>query len=452
MQDDPKHRAALAGAVPEPPRTAHWLSYAAYDLAGIVLGVATLPFLPLLLLTRHGRGIGERLGRLPAAVRQLSRPVWVHAASVGEVLAAEPLIAQLRRQRPEFPVLMSTTSITGRETARTRLAVDAVMLLPADVAWIVDRVMRQVHPRVLVVVETEIWPALIRAAARHSVPCLIVSGRISERAAARYAWIEWLTRAVLSQVSAFAMQTDADAARIVALGAPTARVEVIGSLKFARNATRGAEASRAAETRALMDGRLLLVAASTHPSEEQVVLDAGAELWAERPDVLLLIAPRRPERFDAVDQLLARTGIPHERRSRLSGPVGQATRVLLLDTIGELLDVLPAAQAVFVGGTIAPVGGHNVSEPALFGKPVAFGPHTANVRTAAAALLEVGAATQVSDARDLSREWHRLLARPELAEQMGARGRAVVAAQAAVAERTFEVVDRHLRRHSDGRL
>jgi 3-deoxy-D-manno-octulosonic-acid transferase len=419
------------------------LSYAVYDVIAMVLGVVALPFVPLLLLTRHGRGLSERLGQLPRGARRLRRPVWLHAASVGEVLAAEPLIRQLRSHLPALPILVSTTSVTGRETARTRLGVNAVLLLPLDLMWIIDRTIRLLQPRCLIIVETELWPALLRAAARRAVPVVMVSGRISARAARRYAWIRWLTRAALSHVRAFAMQTDADAARIVALGAPAARVQVAGSLKFARYVDTDTTAG-GTPTADRLDGRLLLVAASTHPGEEQLVLDACARLWLENPDILVLIAPRRPERFDDVERLLARREIRHQRWSRLSGTVKPDTQVLLLDTVGELLDFLPAARAVFVGGSVAPVGGHNVLEPAQFGKPVAFGPHTGNVGTAAHALLDRAAATQIHDAEQLHTEWRRLLHRPDLAVEMGARGRAVVAAGAAVAERTFELVRRCL--------
>lgn len=425
------------------------LSSAAYDAVGTLLALLSVPLLPVLLLTRHGRGLAERLGRLPASVHGLQRPVWVHAASVGEVLAAEPLIQQLRLHRPDLPIVVSTTSVTGRETARTRLPVDAVMLLPVDIRWIVGQAVRRMRPSCLITVETEIWPALIHAAARAGVPCLLVSGRISERAAARYALIRWLLRDVLSRMSALVMQTPADAARIVALGAPADRVQVLGSLKFARDAAVPPTAA-ASDLQACVDGRPLLVAASTHPGEERLVLDACAELWREQPNLLLLIAPRRPERFDEVDQLLASAGVPMERRSRLKGPVARTTQVLLLDTIGELPNVLPVARAAFVGGTIAPVGGHNVLEPALFGKPIAFGPHTVNVAAAADALLAGAAAVRVHDAGELRAEWCRLLSHPDLAEQMGTRGRALVAARAAVAQRTFDVVQQFLPRAEAG--
>jgi len=349
-------------------------------------------------------------------------------------------VQQLRRQRPDLQVIVTTTSIPGRETARSRLGADAVMLLPVDVRWVVGRAMRRLQPRCLVIVETELWPALIRAAARRAVPCLIVSGRISARAAAHYAWVRWLTRGMLARVSVCAMQTDADAARIVALGAPPARVRAVGSLKFAREAGGLGTPTALSTLPGWLGDRPLFVAASTHPGEEQLVLDACAPLWDERPELLLLIAPRRPERFDEVAQLLARHGARCQRRSQMHGPVPAATQVLLLDTLGELLDVLQTARGVFVGGTIAPVGGHNVLEPALFSKPVAFGPHTANVAEAAAALRDGGAAVEVRDAKQLSVEWRRLLGDPAGALEMGRRGRAVVEARAAVAEQTFDML------------
>ncbi|MFQ5665728.1 MAG: 3-deoxy-D-manno-octulosonic acid transferase [Candidatus Binatia bacterium] len=418
----------------------HAVSYAVYDLVGSLLGLAAAPLLPLLLLTRHGRGLGERLGHLPAGVRRLRRPIWIHAASVGEVLSAQPLVQQLRRQAPDLPVVVSTTTVTGRNTARARLAPDAVMLLPADLRWIANRVVRRLAPRCLVIVETEMWPALIRAAARYHVPCLMVSGRVSERAAVRYRWFGRLTRAVLSNVSACAMQTDADAARIVALGAPVARVQVLGSLKCAGEVAAAADTAERQQVRVLTAGRPLLIAASTHRGEEQLVLDACAGLWALYPELLLVVAPRRPERFDEVNRLLNRTALRHERRSAVRSSVRRTTQVLLLDSVGELRTLLPAATAVFVGGTLVAVGGHNVSEPALFGKPVLFGPHTAKVSAAAQALLESAGARRVSDARELRREWQRLLACPEAAAHMGARARTVVAAHAAVAERTVALI------------
>ena len=417
------------------------LSYTLYDLVGSLLGLLLLPVAPILLLTRYRRGLAERCGRLPPPAIGLRRPVWIHAASVGEVLAAEPLVRELRRHDPRLPILVSTTTVTGRETARTQLPADAVTLAPLDVRWIVDRVMRRIAPRCLVLVETELWPALLRAASSRRIPIVLVSGCISARSTARYARVGWLTRAVLPQIRTFAMQTPADVERIVSLGAPAERVHVVGNLKFARGVVAAGAATPPAGA-ALVAGRRLLIGASTHAGEEQLVLDACDALWADHPDVLLLLAPRRPERFDEVAALVERRGLVCARRSRTPGPIASTTQVLLLDTLGELPGFFPAATAVFVGGTTVPVEGHNVLEPAVYGKPVAFGPRVANVRDAAEALLAAGAATLVHDAAALRTEWERLLADAEAAPRMGAQGRAVVETRAAVAAHTADLVRR----------
>ena len=291
-------------------------------------------------------------------------------------------------------------------------------------------------PRILLVVETELWPGLLRAASRVGAPTAIVSGRLSARAAERYRWAGPLFPAALARVAAFGMQTAADAERIVALGAAPARVRVTGSLKGARLAT-------AVEPPPLggLDGRRVLVAASTHAGEEAFVLQAFTTLARVYRDALLVLAPRRPERFDAVAGLLAAGGARWARRSALRDAVPVETQVLLLDTLGELPRFLPVAWCAFVGGSVAPaVGGHNVLEPATFGRPAAFGPHTGNVAAAAAALCAAGAAAVVRTPGELAEYWDGLLARREAADAAGGRGRAVAAAHAEALERNWEMI------------
>lgn len=411
--------------------------YAAYLVTGTIAGLLALPCLPFLLLTRHGRGLGQRLGWLPRTPSPRP-PLWIHAASVGEVLAAEPLVRQVRQHDPALPILVSTATVTGRDAARTRLGVDTVTLLPADILWIPAYALRRVRPRCLAIMETEVWPCLLRAAARRGVPALLVSGRISTRAARRYHLVPWLTRAALRSLAACAMQTSADAARIVALGAEPSTVRVTGNLKFARDATPARP--HGAGTMPAFGGRPVLIAASTHAGDEDVVLDACTALWAQFPQLTLVLAPRRPERFDAVAAALAQRGVTFVRRSRHTGPLSNDTQVLLLDTLGELADFLPAARGVFVGGTMVPVGGHNVLEPAMFGIPVVFGPHTENVTEAARALLAADAAVCVRNAGDLRDHWRRLLTDPVSGVACGERARQVVQARAAVAAHTFAVL------------
>jgi 3-deoxy-D-manno-octulosonic-acid transferase len=276
---------------------------------------------------------------------------------------------------------------------------------------------------------------LFRAAARNGVSIALVSGRLSERAAARYAWIRPFLRSALDAVDVFAMQSQADADRIIALGAARDRVSVTGSLKSSRD-------SRAAHPvpRWLGSGRAIFIAASTHDGEEELVLDACKPLWKEPGNLLLLMAPRRPERFSEVVRLLDSRSLSCERRSERRGAVGADTHVVLLDTLGELPDCLPAAVAVFVGGTVAPVGGHNILEPALAGKPVAFGPHTENVADAARALLQADAAILVNNAGDLENEWRSFLRNPAAAAEKGKRAREVTEKQSGVMAQIWQKI------------
>lgn len=383
----------------------------------------------------------ERLGRLAPEVAGLAgrAPLWIHAASVGEVLSAEPLVERLRRQEPGRAIFLSTTSVTGRATARQRLRVPAT-LLPLDLPPLVARVLRRLRPAALVILETEIWPGLIGAAARAAVPVLFVSARITPGAAAVYARFGFLFRRALARVTAVAAQTEADAGRFIALGVPPERVTVLGSLKLAA----GGDGEGPPCPVALGD-RPVLVAASTQPGEEDAVLDACDSLWPDHREVLLVLAPRRPERFAEVAALLDRRGLSWSRRSAGSATVGAGERVLLLDTVGELARFFPGARAAFVGGTLAAHGGHNVLEPVTAGVPVAFGPHLENVREAADLLLACGGGVEVGDAAELARAWRDVLDRPEAARQRAEGARAELRARRRVADAAADLVRRHLR-------
>lgn len=418
------------------------LAYAGYDAAGALAAVVALAGLPYLLWRGFGDGLAERLGVLPPAFRGLAAPpVWIHAASVGETLAASPLAARLRERCPGVPLVTSSTTVTGRETSRRELRPEALLLLPVDPLFLVDRAMRAVRPRCLLLVETEIWPGLLRAAARVGAPVVMVSGRISERALRRYLRVAPLFRAALSCIDRFGMQTAADAERIVRLGAVPDRVEVTGSLKGGRVPP----AAGRGEPLAGLVGRPVLVAASTQPGEEEFVLDACAGLWERVPNLLLVLAPRRPERFDSVASLLGARGLRFERLTAARGGVSAGARVLLIDTVGELAGFFPCATATFVGGTVAAIGGHNVLEPAAYGKAVAFGPHTENVSEAVDDLLKSGGGAVVRRTGELALLWQKLLEDAGEAQRMGRRAREVTDARAAVVDRTWALLAAHLK-------
>lgn len=388
------------------------------------------------------RGLPQRLGRLDPEVARLAgrAPLWLHAASVGEVLSAAPLVEGLRRTEPGHPPFVTTTTVSGRETARERLGVPAT-LLPLDLPAIVGRAVARLAPAAVVILETEIWPGLIRSAAARGAPVVMVSARLTPAASERYRRFRSFFAAALESIAEVAAQTEADARRFAALGVPPQRISVLGSLKLARRAA-PAEAPRPVD----LGQRPVIVAASTQPGEEAAVLAACSSVWAAHPDVLLLLAPRRPERFAEVARLLDEARLPWSRRTAGAARVEADERVFLLDSVGELAGFFAGARAAFVGGTLAPLGGHNLLEPAAAAVPVQFGPHLDNVRDAAALLEGCGAGTRVADAAALAAVWRRLLDEPAAARAAGERGRAELDRHRAVAEAAVACVRRHLRR------
>jgi len=381
----------------------------------------------------YWEGLGERFGfgaRLPTA-----GGVWVHAVSLGEVTAAAPFVRALQRHRPGAPLLLTTATPTGRARARSLFA-DAVEVryLPYDLTGALRRFFARTRPGLGVIMETELWPNLYRECARRGLPMLLGSARISERSLARYARFGRLFRGVFTANLVIGAQTAADAARFRALGAAPSRVHVTGNVKFDIDIDPATRAT-SQRLRALLAGadRPVWIAGSTHPGEEESVLDAHAAVTARHPDALLILVPRHPQRFDAVAALLARRGVAHVRRSTLAGAspgtaAGAAAHaaVLLVDTTGELLMFYGCADAAFVGGSLVPIGGHNLLEPAALGVPVLTGPSDFNAREVAALLLGEGAAHRVADAQELGATLLTWLADPALRREMGARGRRVV--------------------------
>ena len=372
-----------------------------------------------------------RLGHLPTELLEKvrgRRVLWIHNASVGELRAALPLVRRLRARHPGDAIVLSATSLAGRDLAGRVAEADGSFLLPLDAPAAVGRVIDALRPAVFVFTETEIWPVLLRELGRRGVPAVLVSGRISMRSFPRYRRIAAVLRDAFVHVRRFGMQSDGDAERIRALGAPAERVVVTGSLKLDAVET---EASLRVEGDAPV-----WMAGSTHPGEETVCLEAFARLRARFPDLRLLLAPRHLDRLSDVERELARSGFAWTRRSRLDGVWGAAPELLLLDTLGELAGLWRFAAVAFVGGSIAPVGGHNLLEPARAGVPVTFGPRVENVAAAARALVTSGGGREVASAKDLEHAIGEWLADPVART---AAGRA--AAQAVPAD---EVTERSL--------
>jgi 3-deoxy-D-manno-octulosonic-acid transferase len=401
-----------------------------YNVVMVVLAVCVLPvaLVALILRPEWRRGLRERLGAVPPTER--GRPaIWVHGASVGEITALAPIVRQVRREWPSYRLVVSTLTLGGRAAAAARLPeADALVLFPLDAPWTVRRALTAVGPCLVLFSETELWPNFLTTLAARGIPAIMVSGRVSERAFRRYRRWRALFEPVLASVHVFCVQSLESARRLVALGAPAARVVVTGSLKTSSSED---PPGRGPSLAALGVGAAaVLIAGSTHPGEEDAVLDAFVRVRRVVPDARLVLAPRRPERFDEVAALLRARAMPFVRRSELAVDVAwpAATPILLLDTLGELASLYAGALAAFVGGTLAPVGGHNVLEPAAAGVAVVFGPHTENARDGARRLLAARGAHEVPDDEALAAVLEGWFAAPAEARATGERARAAVAA------------------------
>lgn len=424
--------------------------YSVYSFLLILILLAWSPsvLLRALRYPRYREGWRERLGYYPEAlVSRLDtvQPVWIHAVSVGEVGAASILAHLWTARRPMLPLLVSTVTGTGREVARrTFPQAAAVVYFPIDLPMAVHRTLATVRPRLILLTETEIWPNFLHKCATSKVPVAIINGRISERSFARYRLVRPFIRRVLQCVDLFCMQTGTDAKRILALGASPERVNVVGNLKF--DAASPADASLLAEQWRqelhIEAARPVLVAGSTHAGEEEVLLEVFRHLRAEFPDLLLILAPRHPERVAQVETVVAGQGLTAVRRSAVAQGRDSAKEVILVDTVGELSTLYAVGSISFVGGSLVPRGGHNLLEPALHGRPVLFGPHMENFTEASAYFVEQGAAIQVSDAADLNRQLARLLRDPAAGEKMAQAAMTALAAHQGACERTVALLER----------
>ena len=416
--------------------------------------------LPLLLLYCVYRSLRNRAywGTLPQRFGFLGRSyrqtgpgaVWLHAVSVGEIVTGVELLRQLRRQFPHAPLFVSTSTLAGRATARDQLRglADGVFYAPFDYVFAVRRVLRALQPAVVLVAETEIWPNLFREVKRTGAGLAIVNGRISDPALRRYRPFRWFFRAVLPAADFILAQTGEIASRFTELGAPPERVRVGGNLKYDFEPRQAPPDSPVRAFLARTKPEQVWIAASTMPpavagdvDEDDAVIAAFAEIAARRPGLLLLLVPRKPERFDSAAQKLEAAGLRYLRRSSLAaGGAVALPAVLLLDTIGELSGLFASADVVFMGGTLARRGGHNILEPAFFSKPVVAGPHMQNFQAIADQFRAEDACVRIASASELAGAVERLLADPSLAAAIGARALACAEARRGATARTVEQV------------
>lgn len=429
---------------------------------------SALTFLLLLVLSpyflyqavRYKKYIGslpQRLGYLPISFNlDGDESIWIHAVSVGEVLTARALLPALRARYPRLRLFMSTTTIAGQQVARNNLqGVDALFYFPFDWSLIVRRTLNLVRPRLFVMMETEIWPNLLRECRRGGIRTVIVNGRISARSYSRYRLIRSWFRRVLADIDRFCVQSDETARRLADLGAEASRITVTGSLKFdsldVSAAAHGRPRDRVLRYFRMPSGRSVIIAGSTLRGEEAAVLRAFARLSLGALSPLLVIAPRHPERFGEVEALARAAGFLTARRTELPVDAEPRAEVVILDTIGELARLYQIATVVFVGGSLVNEGGHNIIEPAVFGKPIVFGPHMQNFSEIADAFLASRAALQVQSDRELETVLIDLLGDPARRAGLGAAARALVEANRGACEKSLAVIAQVLPHHSDQR-
>ena len=426
--------------------------YLLYSTVSILFVLLVSPYF-LYQAVRYKKYIGslrQRLGYLPVSFNlDGDESIWIHAVSVGEALTARALIEQLRDRYPRLRIFLSTTTMTGQQVAKTHVqGVDGVFFFPFDLGFIVRRTLRIVRPKLFVIMETELWPNLLRECRRHGVRTLLVNGRISSRSYPRYRLARAFFRRVLGDLDRACMQSEESARRLTHIGIAPKKVTVTGSLKFDSLELPGHGESPAAPRgryRVLRyfrvpEDRPVVIAASTLKGEEEPVFRAFARIKREMPSALLIVAPRKPERFAEAEALAIDAGFTVAKRTELPVDGAPRTDVVILDTIGELAQLYQIATAVFVGGSLVDAGGHNILEPAVYGKPIVIGPHMSNFAEITRTFLENGAAEQVPDAEGLEAALLRLLTDPVRRARLGAAARALVEANRGARARTLEVV------------
>ena len=433
-----------------------------YFLYSVVLCAYFVALLPVVAYQRlrHGKAVGwsqDRFGRLPSHVNpKHGRTVWIHAVSVGEVLTSRALLSELRRAYPSHRLVLSTTTPTGQQVARQLGdAVDSTFYAPFDLLPCVARTLDRVAPDLLILIDTEIWPNLLRACRRRGVKTVLVNGRMSERSYRGYRFVRPFIRRVLGDLDRVCAQTDRWGGHFVDLGLPPERLTVSGSLKFDALEVSATGAGLHVGDRALRYFQFavdcpVLVAASTLRGEEEPVLRAFTHIREIAKDAVLIVAPRHPERFDEACQIATAHGFEVTRRTDLVPRRSPSGCVIVLDTIGELPRLFQLATLVFIGGSLVPAGGHNLLEPAVFGRPIVFGPHMDNFVELAELFVTHHAACQVSSARELDETLVSLMTDPVRRASLGAAARALVEANRGGRARTLAVISELLPPRSTG--
>jgi len=415
--------------------------YVFYSLLLACAALLSLPWwaIQMLRLGKYRSGLAERLGRVPARLND-AQPgsIWVHAVSVGEVLAVSQLVNDLQKQHPTRQIFVSTTTATGQKLARQRFGENRVFFMPLDFGFAVRRYLNALKPQLLVIAETEFWPNLLHLARKRQTAVAIVNARISDRSFPRYKRFKWFFGRVLWEVDLFLTQTAEDAQRLRDIGAPTERVRVSGNLKFDVRSNAQPELITGLRA-AIGKDSPVIVCGSTAEGEEDPLLSAFQAVQQQFPAAVMILAPRHPERFEKVAALISAEGFLLQRRTQWQPPQPIRSGIFLLDSVGELAAIYEAADIAFVGGSLVPTGGHNILEPAQYGAAILVGTHTFNFREIVTLFEQAGAVKTIT-AEALPAQLLSLLGQPEDRQRMGSAAKDLFAKHAGATRRTLDAL------------
>lgn len=419
-----------------------------YDLIFLIFTLIYFPF--YLFRGKLNAGFLSRLGFLPAQLN-LDRPIWIHAVSVGEVIAIKGLVTELRKIYPQKKIVISTVTATGNKVARGLINKgDFLTYLPLDFSFIISGVLKRIDPCVFIIAETEIWPNLISCLYKQRIPVVTVNGRISDRSYSGYRAIKLCIRPILRKVSQFCVQSAVDASRLENLGVEKENIRRTGNVKFDINfeAAAGINVLAYRQKLWLAQDDKLLVCGSTHPKEEELIFKTYKELSIAFPKLKLLIAPRHPQRGKDIGSLAAGNGFMPIYISSIIGscPTCINKAVFILDFIGELFNYYSAADIVFIGGSMVKTGGHNILEPVSLKKPVIFGPYMFNFRDISELFLKNKAAIMVSDCDELTGEIKEILSNPPAAKEMVERAYGLIIANRGATIKNIQVIEQLIKR------
>jgi 3-deoxy-D-manno-octulosonic-acid transferase len=400
---------------------------------------------------KYRKSLFQKLGFLPKKlVEELEGEslVWLHAVSVGEVLSSVSIVKMIREEHPDLRIVLSTVTETGNYTADSKLTgIDVIIFFPLDYTWVVRRVIRAISPRLFILVETDIWPNFLRELKKHKVPSIIINGRVSPRSYRRYVWFKGFFKGVFEDISIFSMQSDVDSDRIIRSGADRSRVVTTGNLKFDQEVPDITEVEKESilDSMGLKPTHKVFIAGSTHRGEEEIVLDVFEDLRREHPHLVLILAPRNPERFVEVEHLLSKRNLIWVRRTKSStSSNSDDIEVILLDTIGELFKIYSVGLLIFVGGSLVKIGGHNLLEPAAFKKMVIFGPYVHNFLEISRVLKDSGGGIQVRDKDEFLFHARRLLNDLSLLHDLGEAAYSVIEENRGSTLRNMEIINRFI--------